>query len=598
VYAEALRWSEQLTEGNHMKNARWIITGLMSTLLSLPVFADETKDHTITVFTARKIITMDPGWPEATVVAVRDGKILSVGSSMDDLKPWLNKIPYKVDNTFQNKILTPGFIEPHGHPLLGGIALSRPELTYLPQPNPYGPGFPGVKTKADAMTMLKSYVDKQPAGKPLIAWGYDVVAMGSPLNAAELDKVSASLPIIVWDTSGHMAFTNTAALKKFNVTVSDNKIPGIKFDKNNQPNGQFYGVPAVVFILKKALLGELTPDEAYKCIKFLMDLSHKNGITSTTEMTFGIINFQLEQALYNRYFNNPNTPMRLIAITYAESATHEKQNNAVAFVKSFENQATDKFMFNGVKFFSDDAFVSLNMVIENPGYTDGHQGQYIIPPDQLVAAMTPWWDAGFHIHVHSNGNGGNASTINALYQLMQHKPRFDHRFSVEHYGISTPAMARELKQLGGVVSANPNYFYARAELNEPFLGTDRADTAAAFNTLLKAGVPTSMHSDTPVAPPEPLKEVWMVVNRFGVSGKVHAPAERVSVEQALRMITIDAAYTIGEDTKIGSISPGKFADFTVLEADPFAVPKENIKDIQIWGTVVGGKVYAASDYSD
>src|SRR5262249_44834641 len=103
---------------------------------------------------------------------------------------------------------------------------------------------------------------------------------------------------------------------------------------------------------------------------------------------------------------------------------------------------------------------------------------------------------------------------------MQRKTPFDHRFSIEHFCISTPAMAREIKQLGGVVSANPSYLYARSELNEPYLGTDRADTAVAYNTLLKAGVPTSIHSDTPVAPPEPLKEVWMVVNRFGLSGKV------------------------------------------------------------------------------
>ena len=159
-------------------------------------------------------------------------------------------------------------------------------------------------------------------------------------------------------------------------------------------------------------------------------------------------------------------------------------------------------------------------------------------------------------------------------------------------------MARAIKQLGGVVSANPTYVYARSELNEPYLGTDRADTAAAFNTLLNAGVPTSLHSDTPVASPEPLKEVWMVVNRFGLSGKVHGPSERISVEQALRMITIDAAYTIGEDTKMGSITPGKFADFTVLEADPYTVPKETIKDIKIWGTIVGGNVYPANDYRD
>jgi hypothetical protein len=457
-----------------------------------------------------------------------------------------------------------------------------------------------VKDKAAALSMLKSYVDKDASSnKPLIAWGYDIIAMGSPLDANQLDQISTTKPLVVWDASEHIVFVNHAALKAFQVNSNDSKtISGIKLDSNNQPNGQFYGVPAAVFILKKALAAAISPAEAYKNVKFLMDLSHRNGITTTTELTFGIIDFQLERDLYNKYFNNPVTPMRLVAVTDGVSANAYKQANAVNFVKSLESQSTDKLTFKGVKFFSDDAFVSLNMIIENPGYIDGHHGQYITPPEQFMALMAPWWDAGFHIHVHSNGNGGNASTINALSQLMQHKPRFDHRFTIEHYGISTAEMAQKLKLLGGVVSANPSYLYARAELNEPHIGTERADTATAFNTLLKVGITTSIHSDTPVAPPEPLKEVWMVVNRFGVSGQVHGPNERIDVDQALRMITINAAYTIGMDNKIGSITPGKFADFTVLEADPYATPKEKIKDIPLWGTVMNGQLYPANDYRD
>lgn len=566
-------------------------------IASFSAFA--TDNNTVTVYLAKKIITMDPALPEATAVAIKDGKVLSVGS-LDDLKPWLSKFPYKIDKTFADKILLPGFIEPHGHPLIGGTAMSRPLLTYLPTPNPYGPAFPGVKNKAEAMAMLQNYVKQANSpDKPLIAWGYDIVAMGSPLNAAELDQVSTTVPILVWDASEHIVFANTAALKKYQISNKDAHINGLMLDKQGQPNGQFYGVTAAVFILQKAFAEVLTPEAAYKSIKFLMDLSHQNGITTTTELAFGMINFPLEQALYKKYFNNNATPIRLLVVTDAVSAKVYKGDQAITFVKDLEKQSTDKLMFKGVKFFSDDAFVSLNMIIENPGYIDGHYGQYITPPDQLPDAMFPWWDAGFNIHVHSNGNGGNASTINALYQLMQRKPRFDHRFSIEHYGISTPAMAREVKQLGGVVSINPTYVYARSELNAPHLGTDRADTAAAFNTVVTAGVPTSLHSDTPVASPQPLKEVWMVVNRFGLSGnKVHGPAERVSLEQALRMITIDAAYTIGADTKIGSITPGKFADFTVLEADPYTVPKEAIKDIKIWGTIFNGKMYPANEYHD
>lgn len=127
------------------------------------------------------------------------------------------------------------------------------------------------------------------------------------------------------------------------------------------------------------------------------------------------------------------------------------------------------------------------------------------------------------------------------------------------------------------------------------VGTERADGAAAFKTILDAGVVASMHSDTPVGPPKPLEMVWIAVNRFGQSGKVLAPAERVTVEQALRMITIDAAYTLGVDDRMGSIAPGKLADFAVLEADPRDVPVDKIRDVKVWGTVVGGTVYPASE---
>jgi hypothetical protein len=124
-----------------MNIAKWITLTccFVSMILTSTAYSADAKT------TSSSPITMDPGWPEATAVAVRDGKILSVGS-LADLQPWLNKFPYTIDKTFADKIIMPGFIEAHGHPLVGGTAMSRPLLTYLPVPNPYGPPFPGVKT--------------------------------------------------------------------------------------------------------------------------------------------------------------------------------------------------------------------------------------------------------------------------------------------------------------------------------------------------------------------------------------------------------------------------------------------------------------------
>lgn len=550
----------------------------------------------ITVFVAKKIVTMDPDRPSGTAVAVKGGRVVSVGT-LEDLKPWLDKFPHTIDRTFADKILFPGFIEPHGHPVLGGTSLTRPLLTDLPTPNPCGPPFPGVKTKAEANAKLREYVGKAKSpDETVLAWGYDIIAMGGQhLSKTDLDTISTTQPILVWDASEHFVYANTAALEKYKVTRDDTKTNGIMAGPDGEPNGQFLGTTAAQRILAESLSLLVKPDVALKNVRFLMDLSRRHGVTTTSEMAFGAINLPLEEVVFDKYFNDPSSPMRCVVVSDVTTMTAAKGKQAIAYVKSLTSRNTDKLIFNGVKFFSDDSFLSLGMVMENPGYTDGRKGLFIVPPDKMVEAWHPWWEAGFQIHVHTNGNGGNQATIDALAGLMNLKPRTDHRFTLEHYGMSTPEMARRLARLGGVASVNAFYLYSRSELNAPYVGSDRAYTAARLKTLVEAGVPTSLHTDTPVAPPFPLESVWIAVNRFGLSGKVRGPEERITVDQALRMVTIDAAFTLGVENKVGSIAAGKHADFAVLEQDPYDVPKEKIREIKVWGTVVGGRVYPASE---
>jgi predicted amidohydrolase YtcJ len=569
--------------------------GVIAGLGSLPVNPTAlAAESPITVFLARQIVTMDPGWPRATAVAVRNGKILSVGS-LDDLTPWLARSEHTIDRTFVDKILLPGFVEAHGHPIVGGTALSRPLLTYLPVPRTYGPPFSGVKTRAEALAKLREYVERaKSSDDPVLAWGYDVIAMGGQhLDRTILDTVSAVQPILVWDASEHFVYANSAAMSKFGITRDDTRINGVGQGTDGAPNGQFFGVQAVQRILQTALAGLLKPDVAFENVKYLMDLSHRNGITTTSELSFGVVNLGLEETVLDRYFNDPGQPMRCVVVADGSTLKATKGAGAIAYVKSLQERPSDKLIFRGVKFFADDALVSLSMMIENPGYIDGHKGLFATPPDQMVERWFPWWQAGFHLHVHTNGNAGNQATIDALAGLMEAHPRSDHRFTLEHYAISTPDQTRRIKALGGVVSVNPYYLYARSEFNAPYIGADRAYTSARLKTLVDAGVPTSLHTDSPVAPPIPLEGVWIAVNRFGLSGKVRGPEERISVDQALRMITIDAAYTLGVEDKVGSIAAGKFADFTVLERDPSEVAPEKIRDIPVWGTVVGGKVFPA-----
>jgi predicted amidohydrolase YtcJ len=562
----------------------------------IPTSGHATEPQPTTVFVAKKIHTMDPGWPEATAVAVQGGKILTAGS-LDEVKLYLGKKPFVVNEQFRDKVLMPGFVEPHGHPLIGATTLTCPLLTYLPTAQAYGPDFPGVKSFDEVTEKLKQYVaaEKNPQ-RTVIAWGYDVLAMGRHLDKKYLDKISATQRLVVWDASEHFVYANSAAIRAAHLPKNVTTMNGVGVGEDGEPNGQFLGATAAQIILAPLLSAQMEPKETMKNMKFLADLGRKYGITTTSEMAFGMLNLELEERLFDMFFNDPNGTQRCVTVTAGPAATDAKKKEAVNYVKGLERKSTDRLMFHGVKFFSDDSYLSLGMQIDNPGYSDGHSGLWAVKPGrEMFEQWKPWWDAGFQIHVHTNGNAGNQATIDTLAALQKHKPRFDHRFTCQHFGISTQEQALQLKALNGLVSMNPYYLYARSELTAPLVGAERAFTAARFKTLLDAGVPVSMHSDTPVGTPDPLEWVWIAVNRFGLSGQVRGPSERVTPLQALRMITIDAAYTLGIEDKVGSIAPGKFADFAVLEEDPLTVPVETIRDVKVWGTVLGGKILPASE---
>jgi predicted amidohydrolase YtcJ len=542
-----------------------------------------------TIFVAKKIHTMDPGWPEASAVAVRGGKILDVGT-LDDVKLYLGKSAFTIDETFKDKVLMPGFIEPHGHPLIGATTLTRPLLSSQPAAQAYGPDFPGLKTQAEAIAKLKEYVAAETdPKKTVLVWGYDEIAMGVLLDKKLLDTISTTQPLMVWDASEHCVYANTAAMKSAGITKAAAKINGVGVGADGEPNGQFIGTTAAQYLLVPQLAPLLEPKVARKNMKFLADLSRKNGITTTSELVFGSIDVDVERRLFDMFFDEPNGVLRCVVVTDGTTLARTKKDSAIDYVKGLEKQSTDRRIFRGVKFFSDDSFLGLGMQIENPGYSDGRKGLWFVKPGhEMYEQWRPWWEAGFHIHVHTNGNAGNQATLDTLTALQQDHPRFDHRFTCEHFGISTPEQARQLKALGGLASLNPYYLFHRSELNAPFVGAERSYTAARLKTLVDAGVPTSLHSDTPVGSPRPLEWVWIAVNRFGMSGTVRGPSERITPMQAFRMVTIDAAYTLGVEDKFGSIEPGKFADFVVLEDDPLAVPVEKIRDVKVTGTILGG----------
>jgi predicted amidohydrolase YtcJ len=560
--------------------------------LTTPSFA-QSKDQ-ITVYTAKKIVTMDPGRPTATAVAVRGGRILAVGTH-EQMQPWLTRFPHQLDNSFADKFLVPGFIAVHEHPLLAAMTITRrPLLAFYPTPNPFGPDIQGVDNRAEALSRLTDFVSRDPSSTDTIfVWGYDSIAMGGHLSKSDLDEISTTRPIVIWDASVHFAYGNTAFLEARGVTAKTaSEIPGIELGQDGQPNGQFLAVAAATFALRPEMA------KLFANIEPLMDqvvaLNRQAGITTTTELAFGKANREFEEKLIPEYFNDDSVPLRIVVVADAGTYSKEFGDKAPDRVKALADGNTEKVYYSGAKFFADDAFLGLAMALRPPGYLDPSlKGIWNTAPDQLQSTMDPWWRSGIRLHIHTNGDASQDAVLDALANLQAVHPRLDHRYVFEHFGLSTPDQIRRMKALGAVASVNPSYLYLRAELNAEYIGADRAALAARLGTLAKQGIPTAIHSDLPVAPADPLLLMWMAVNRFGQSGKVLGPGERVSAAQALKMVTLDAAFVLGMDKTIGSIEPGKFADFTVLESDPLTHSSELLRDIKVWGTVFSGEKFPA-----
>lgn len=555
----------------------------------------------ITVFVAKKIVTMDPSLPIATAVAVSDGKILSVGS-IEDLKPWTSRYPTIINRDFADKVIYPGFVEAHAHPLLGGLLYSMPLVTPQPVPNPWGKGFPGVPTAQAALAQLKQYSTAiQDPSKPLLAWGFDEVAMDISPDRQFLDQVSDSRPIAVWDNSGHNMYVNSGLIKAYDLTPEKVKnIPGVGIDQNGQLNGKFLEIAATQYVLKLIAKEVLNPDSISRAMMLSNDTMQKAGITTSGDLALGSLDIEEEIKAAQAFTTSEATSLRVVEVAYSDAFVKKYQDQAPNQASELSKLNTDRLFFQGVKFYSDDGYLPESMSMVSPGYTHGgHGNSNFKSADDFASYMKPWWDAGFHIHIHSNGDGGNQNTLNALQILQDTKPRFDHRFTVNHFGIPSTAMVLKTKALGAVVTANITYMSERAGLEYQGLGTDRASYATRVGYLMRSGVITSIHSDFPVAVPNPLAEVWSVVTRRNLytGAKQWAPAEALPASEAMKMVTINAAYTLGVEDKVGTIEAGKYADFVVLGDDPQTVPALKIKDIPIAATVLGGRVIPVSETS-
>lgn len=549
------------------------------------------------IYLAKEIVTLDAAQPIAQAVAVSNGKVVQTGTTADLLNDE-QLSQYAVDDQFEDKVIVPGFIEQHLHPLLASMTMNTDAIISIEDwetPHGFSPRALGQDEFRKRLVSEAEDFDMN-QNRPMLVWGYHALFHG-PLERDILDMLVPDTPLIVWQRSTHEALLNSAALKMLGIDQAyiDSWSSELARSQTNLETGHFVEAAFWEHILfEKMAPYFLTPEFLVSGLDWTAHYYHKNGITTLVEPA-GPVNQNL-QALVASAYGGDDTPFNFYFIPDGRTlATQYFETGAEAMITKTEkmlnwSQGRTQFRPKQVKLLLDGAIYSQLMVMRD-GYTDGHHGEWLMTPEHFNNVFLAYWQADYQLHVHYNGDGGLDVLLDTLEAAQNIYPRKDHRTVLVHYGFAQPDQIKRAARLGAIASANPVYVTTLADqYAERGIGKERVENMVPLGDTIRAGMSVSLHSDMPMAPADPLLLMDAAVNRKTVSGWVPGPSQKITAEEALKAITLDAAYSVRLDDEIGSITPRKKANFTILEENPLAIDPEKISNIGIWGTVLEGRV--------
>lgn len=542
----------------------------------------------ITIFEAKQIVTLNPIVPEATHVAVRDGRILGAGT-LDDLTGWGD---YTLDQTFADQVLVPGFIEGHSHPTEGLIAY-LPYVGYFDRPGIDGEPLKGV-TSYDALVAALKDADAKLAdpNEPLVAMGFDPIYFWGeePFSKATLDQVSTTRQIAVWYASLHVLMLNSAALAANKITASTTQ-SGVVMGADGEPTGQLNESPAMelattIFEPILGLMGGAKTWEAFGTF------ARNAGCTTITDMASTMLADPASRQVVVDTVGAASFPARVAIYVDPTIGEGVDPDDVVSTVLALrETNGTDKLHFPGIKLVLDGSIQSFTAFMDWPGYYLGPntQQELLLSPEDTLNWITPLQAAGIQASVHCNGDQTVEIFLDAVAEAARHTSAPGIRHVCQHSQLTTPAQYARMAELG--VSANifaNHLWYWGDQHYEITVGPERAEGMDDPMSAAEHGVVYSFHTDAAVTPLGCLHSMWCAVNRVTPKGRVLGESRRISAEDALRAVTLGSAFLLGLDGELGSIETGKWADFTVLAENPLTVDPTHIRDIAVWGTVLGG----------
>ncbi|WP_340692813.1 amidohydrolase family protein [Hyphomonas sp.] len=541
------------------------------------------------IYPAASVVTMVAADAVASAVAVKDGRILATGTEAELAEALPNA---SVDRTFEGMVIVPGLIDPHVHVMLGALQYNLPLTPPWPMATPHGMRA-GIGTREGFLAEVAAIEASTAPGEPIVIYGYHNLVHGD-LTRTDLDAITTARPLVIWHYSSHDFYLNSAAIERAGFTPAlAEKFHGVDLDENGELTGRIYEDAAI------AVLGAfsdvmLAPENVSAGFQGFSRMLHEAGVTTTVEMGYGLFGWEMEDAnIRSNWGDAQSAGYNLYLVPEYRALQRSFGEDRVQAVRDMVSGVRPAAapVLPRVKFFTDGAFYSQTMRLSPPGYLSGQskgsEGLWVMKPDEIAPTIQPYWDAGLGVNIHSNGDAAQGATLMALKTLR--KSGGDNSFTIEHGGLFSPHQVEEAGRLKANVSAASHYVYYMADTYADPLGQPRARWISPLGALTDAGVTVTVHSDAPLAPPEPLRAASVHITRATREGGVYEATMALTPYEALESVTLDAARAVGLEAEIGSIEAGKRADFTILGANPLDVAGENWTGIPIWGVVLAGE---------
>ena len=533
---------------------------------------DSTKNKADIVVKNAKVWTGNPNQPEAEALAIKGDRLVFVGNT-EGVQNFIGNKTQVIDA--KGQMLTPGFIDCHVHINEGGTGLASVQLR-------------DANTKQIFIQRIADFAKTVPKGTWITGGNWDHTLWGGELpQASWIDSVTPYNPVAIRRLDGPMSLGNSLALKAANMTAQTKNIEGgvIERDAKGNPLGVCKDNAQDVLLAAVTPLSDELMDKAFT---MAMDLFVSKGVTSAHNMgTWD------DLATFRRLQKTDKLKVRIYAnvplSTWAKLAEEVAKNG----------KGDSKLRIGGLKGFADGALGSHTAAMLEP-FTDNpsDKGFFITPLDSLYYYVSNADKKGLNIMVHAIGDNAIRQQLNIFERVEKENGSRDRRFRIEHAQHISPQDISRFAQLKVIPSMQPYHAIDDGRWAEKSIGHERCKTTYAFKSLFDSGATVAFGSDWFVAPPTPLEGIYAATTRRTLDDKNPNgwfPEQKISVEQALKAYTVNAAYASFEEKDKGSLEVGKLGDFVLLGEDIRTIAPEKIKDIKIVMTVVGGKVVFQND---